>query len=230
MDSIPQKQIGKLPEKIKSAFGFGCNYLITVSDDIKLTSYCYSEGNLINSECVIGSEYLKDLDNIVNFSDHHIIGLNRRVNSGQLWSFPISTDARRILPMDKVFGTADGADFSNIISFKKRLYCLSPLGELTIYSLSDSLEWKSNGIISLVSGWNYPILFGYQNSLIAIDEEGGMWKYPLHNNGQPSLPKKIGTGWNIFQKVVVLGGDLLCIDKNGTVWQLKFNSNGYSTH
>jgi len=229
LGNIPQKQIGKLPEKIKSAFGFGGKYLITVSDDMQLTSYRYSGGNLGNSVHVRGSEYLKNLDNILNFSDHHIVGLNREVNGGQLWSFPISTDAGKILPMDKVFGTAGYADFSEIISFKNNLYCLTPLGELKIYPLSDSLEWKSNGIMSIVSGWNYPILFGYQNSLIAIDKEGDMWKYPLLKNGQPGLPKKIGTGWNIHQKVVVLGDDLLCVDKDGTVWQIKFNNNGYWT-
>ena len=227
LGNIPQKQIGKLPGKIKSAFGFGGKYLVTVSDDMQLTSYRYTGDNLGNPVHVVGSEYLMNLDNIVNFKDHHLVGLNREVNGGQLWSFPISTDAEKILPMEKVFGTAGYADFSEIISLKNNLYCLSPLGELKIYPLTDSLEWKSNGFMSLVSGWNYPILFGYHNSLITIDEEGGMWKYTLFNNGQPGLPKKIGTGWKIYQKVVVVGDDLLCVDKEGAVWQTKFNSNGY---
>lgn len=227
--NIPRKEIGKLPSEIKSAFGFGGKYLITVDNERKLTSYRYSGGNLSRSEPIEGSEYLKGLDNILNFRDHHIVGLNREINRGQLWSYPISADARRISPMDKVFGTAGYADFVEIFPFENNLYCLSPSGELKLYPLSDSMEWGPQPVRSLGSGWNYPILFGYRKSLIAIDENGNMWEYPLLTNGQPGLPKKIGTGWGIYEKIVVIGDDLLCIDKNGTVWQIKFSNNGYWT-
>lgn len=226
LDSIPQKQIGKLQGSIVSVFGYDDKYLISVSDDLVLTAYRYLEDNLGNSVPVEGSSYLKDLDIILNFRDHHIIGLNRRINGGQLWSFPITTDAGKILPMDKVFGTAGYAEFSNIISYENNLYCLTSSGELKNYPLTDSMEWRSHAIRSMGSGWNYPILLGYENSLIAVDKEGDMWKYPLLDDGLPGFPKLIGRGWHINDKIVVMGNDLLRVDKKGVVWRIAYSDFG----
>lgn len=226
MTSIPQKKIGRFPENSASVFGYGDKYLITVSDDEKLTAYRYWEDNLGNSLPVEGSPYLKDLDNICNFRSHHIIGLNRNVNGGQLWGFPITADGGKILPMDKVFGTAGYGVFSEIIPFENYLYCLTPSGELKIYPLTDSLEWRFHAIRSMGSGWDYPVLFGYKHSFIAIDEKGDMWKFRLLTDGQLGLPKLIGRGWNSNDKIVVMGDDLLRIDKEGIVWRIAYSDFG----
>lgn len=89
------------------------------------------------------------------------------------------------------------------------------------------MEWSSPGVRSLGSGWNYPILFGYGNSLIAIDARGDMWKYILSNNGMPGIPVRIGTGWSRFAQIAVVGGDLLALDTNGVLWQIRFNEKGF---
>lgn len=225
--SVVCKRIGALPSETKSIFGFGSKYLIALDNKGQLTAYRYAGGNLGKGMPVEGSENLKEMDNILNFRDHHIVGLNRTVNKGQLWSFPFSANAKEVLPVDRVFGTFGYADFSEIIPFGNNLYCLYPSGELKIYPLSDSMEWASPGVRSLGSGWNYPILFGYDNSFIAIDERGDMWKYVLSDNGMPGIPFRIGTGWNRFTQIAAMGCDLLALDTNNTVWQIKFNGKGF---
>lgn len=226
-NTITNKQIGRLPSETKYIFGFGSKYLIASDNNGQLTVYEYTGRKLHKGLLIKGSENLKEMDNILNFRDHHIVGLNRTVNKGQLWSFPISSDASKISPVDKIFGTFGYADFSEIISLGNNLYCLLPSGELKIYPLSDSMEWSSPGVRSLGSGWNYPILFGYGNSLIAIDARGDMWKYILSNNRMPGIPVRIGTGWSRFAQIAVVGGDLLALDTNGVLWQIRFNEKGF---
>ncbi len=220
---VARKQIGRLPSGTAYILGMGGRYLIAADGDGGLAAYRYMGGKLGKGVPVEGAEHLEGMDNIRIFRDHHIVGLIRSVYKGQLWSFPITPDAGSILPMDKIFGTYGYGDFSDIYPFGNNLYCLYPSGELMIFPLSDRMEWIDPGVRSLGSGWNYQILFGYGNSLIGIEAGGDMWRYTLDRMGMPGIPVRIGSGWNCFTQIAVLGRDLAAMDTDGVVWQIKFD-------
>jgi len=220
--NVVRKKIGQLPSETKSVFGFGDKYLMVDGGNGKLTQYLYSGSSLGKATTVEGTENLEGQDIIMNFRDHHLVGLIREVNGGELWSFPISSDGR-VSPRNKVFGHPGYSIFSDIFPLGNNLYCLYPTGELTIYPLSDAIEWTSPGVRSLGSGWNYPVMFGYGNSILCIDTNGDIWKYALNAAGMPGIPSRIGSGWNGYAKIAVLGADLIALDKDGALWQIKFD-------
>ena len=228
--NVPRKQIGRLPSGTQSVFGFGDKYLIADGGNGELTRYRYTSSSLDEAIPMSVPDNLKEMTLLFNFRDHHIIGLYPNVANGQLWSFPISADEKSVETLDKVFGTAGYNILSDICPIGTNLYCRKPNGELLLYSLTESLEWATLGSHSLGSGWNHPMIFGYGNSLIAIDKEGVMWSYPVLKNGQLGWVTKIGTGWNLYDKIAVVGNDLLCVDKEGIVWQIQFNDEGFWIH
>ncbi len=172
-------------------------------------------------------ENLKEMDLLVDFCGHHIIGLYRAVADGQLIAFPFGEDNKSVGAMEKVFGTSGYNIFSDIFSVGTNLYCRKPNGELMVYPLTGDLDWANSGIRSLGSGWNHPVIFGYENSLIAIDVDGVMWSYPILGDGQLGLARKRGTGWDGHENIVVANGDLLCVDFRGTVWRIAFDDKGF---
>ena len=224
--SIVRKQVGRVPSDARAVFGLGGKYLVAVGGDGRLTKYRYSGGSLGKGASLAGAENLAEMDAVFSFRDRKLVGLCRRTGDGQLWSFPLGTDGRSVGTVEKVFGTSGYNIFSDIIPHGNALYCLKPDGELMLYPLTDAMEW-GGGIRSLGSGWNYDVVFGYKDSLIAVDGKGDMWKYPLLADGQTGLPRKIGSGWDCFPRIVVLGDDLLCIDKEGAVWHIKFSDQGF---
>lgn len=224
--SIARKQIGRIPSEARAVFGLGGKYLIAVGADGRLTGYRYSGGSLGKGAPLAGSENLAEMDAVFNFRDRKLVGLCRKAGDGQLWSFPLGADGRSVGAVETVFGTSGYNIFSDIIPHGNTLYCLKPDGELMLYPLTDMMEWGS-GIRSLGSGWNYSVVFGYKDSLIAVDNAGDMWKYPLLADGQTGLPRKIGSGWDRFPRIVVFGDDLLCIDKEGAVWRIRFGDQGF---
>lgn len=223
--SIARKQVGQVPSDVKALFRLG-QYLVAVGADGRLTGYRYSGGKLGKGISLAGAENLAEMDAVFNFRDQKIVGLCRKVADGQLWSFPIGSDGRSVGAVEKVFGTSGYNIFAEIVPFGNALYSLKPDGELMLYPLTDAMEW-GNGLRSLGSGWNYDVIFGYKDSLVAVDAKGDMWKYPLLTDGQTGLPRKIGSGWDRFLHIVVFGDDLLCVDTKGAVWRIKFGSQGF---
>lgn len=219
-----RKQIGSLPPDTKYIFGFGDQYLITVGNDGKLFRYRCSAGSIGKPIEVEGCENLNDADIILNFRDHHLVGLIRGIDRGQLWSFPISSDGCNVYPRDKIFGTGGYTEFCDIFPLGNNLYCRYPTGELKIYPLSDDMAWASPGVRSLGSGWGYPLLFGYDDSLIGIDEEGVVWKYLLNSDGMPGIPLRLGSGWGDYTKIAVVGNDLLALDNRHILWRIRFDN------
>jgi len=225
--NVVPKQAGKLPSGTKSVFGLGSKYLIANRGNGELTRYHYMGSSIGEATQVSVPDNLKDMALLVNFCDHHFIGLYRGASNGQLWSFPIGADGKSVETSDNIFGTSGYNIFSDIFPHGTNLYCRKPNGELMLYPLTESLKWADSGVRSLGNGWNHPVIFGYGKSLIVIDKEGIMWRYPIHANGMVGLATKIGTGWDVYNKIVVVGNDLLCVDKEDVVWQIKFKDEGY---
>jgi hypothetical protein len=222
--NVAVRKIGTLPAGAGSAFVLGNRYLIAENDG-ELSRRPYTGGNLGKAAPVAAPANLKEMDVMVNFMDRYIIGLYRGSGDGQLICFPIDTDAKSVGATEKVVGTSGYNIFSEIFTHGPNLYCRKPGGEMMIYPLTQSLEWGT--VRSLGSGWNHPVIFGYGNSLIAIDDKGTMWRYPILKDGQPGLPEKTGTGWNKYDRIVVAGDDLLCVDSDGAVWKMEFDEEGF---
>ena len=227
---VARKQIGRLPTGMKSVFGFGDKYLMTDEGNGKLTRYRYTGDRLDEATPVSVPDNLKEMSQLINFRNHHLIGFYRGASNGQLWSFPFGADGKSVGARESIFGTGGYNMFSDIFPHGTNLYCRKPGGELMLYPLTESLEWVYSGLAGLGSGFNHPILFCYGKSLMVITGEGVMWKYPILENGQLGFAAKTGTGWNLYDKIAVVGNDLLCVDKEGIVWQIKFSDEGYWVH
>ena len=227
---VARKQIGRLPPGIKSVFGFGDDGLIADEGNGKLTRYRYTGDSLDEAAPVSVPDNLKEMAQLINFRNRHLIGFYRGAGGGQLWSFPVRADGKSVGTRENIFGTAGYNMFSDIFPHGTNLYCRKPGGELMLYPLTESLEWIYSGLASLGGGFNHPILFGYGESLIVVTKEGVMWKHPILENGRLSTAAKIGTGWNLYDKIVVVGKDLLCVDKEGVVWRIRFHDEGFWVH
>ena len=227
---VTRQQIGQMSPEVKSVFGFGDKYLIVDGGNGELVRVTYTGSGFDEATPVSVPDNLKEMVLLVNFRDHHIIGFYRGAGNGQLWSFPISADGTSVGPLEKVFGSGGYNMFSEIFPYGTNLYCRKPGGELMLYPLTESLEWIFERVGSIGGGFNRPVIFGYGKSLMAVNREGALWKYPILEDGQLSSGKKIGTGWNHYDKILVVGDDLLCVDKEGVVWQIKFQEDGYWVH
>ena len=224
--TVTRKQIGHISPHPKSVFKWGDHGLLVIDQQGELSRYRYTGNRLTTETPPTGGNHLAEMDDIILFKNGKLIGLYRKTNNGQLWSFPVEADGGNIGPVEKVFGTSGYNIFSDITPYGNILYCRKPDGELMCYPLSDSMEWNGE-IRSLGSGWDYKVIFGYGNSLIVADKQGDLWKYPLLAQGQTGLPLKIGSGWNIFSQIVVFGNDLLCIEPSGDVWRITFGDEGF---
>ena len=227
---VARKQIGQLPKEMKSVFRFGDNYLMTDEGNGKLTRYRYTGDRLDEATPVSVPDNLKEMAQLINFRDHHLIGFYRGASNGQLWCFPFGADGKSVGSREKIFGTAGYNMFSDILPHGTNLYCRKPGGELMLYPLTESFEWIYAGLATVGGGFNHPILFDYGESLIVVTKEGVMWKYPILENGLLDVAARIGSGWNLYDKITVVGNDLLCVDKEGIVWQIKFRDEGFWVH
>ena len=54
-----------------------------------------------------------------------------------------------------------------------------------------------------------------------------MWIMPLTDSFQAGTRRKIGTGWDIYNKIFQCGEDLLAVDKNGDLWRYEFNPTAF---
>ncbi|MGJ7032927.1 DUF1735 domain-containing protein [Niabella hirudinis] len=77
------------------------------------------------------------------------------------------------------------------------------------------------------AGFNYSQGVAYpsvnSNALLFVNAAGELWYYPVSETGVPGTGKKIGTGWNVFRKIIVSGNDILALDGSGSVYRLAFD-------
>lgn len=70
-------------------------------------------------------------------------------------------------------------------------------------------------------------VMAYQHSLLALENNGRLWIYPMSADAVPGSRREIGSGWDLYEKVIVSGNDLLALDAAGDVYRYKFDTRGF---
>lgn len=83
----------------------------------------------------------------------------------------------------------------------------------------------------VASGFNYTQVLSYPsmnpNALICVNSNGDLWYYPVSQDGTPGTGKQVGSGWNIFKKIIVVGNDILALNNNNDLYRITFNPDSF---
>ena len=87
------------------------------------------------------------------------------------------------------------------------------------------------GAVQVASGFNYRQVLSYPsmnpNALVCVDPNGGLWYCPMSQAGVPGTAKQVGSGWNIFKKIIVVGNDILALNQFNDLYRISFSPNGF---
>lgn len=78
----------------------------------------------------------------------------------------------------------------------------------------------------LASGFNgFRQILSYQNNaLLTVDATGRLWYYPMSDQAEPGVRKLVGTGWQMYNKILVSDdGDILALEANGDLYRYDFD-------
>lgn len=214
---------GTVPYPAFALLSAGEGNVLHVSDSGKVSMYQFGKPGRGSVVAWNAPEGLSSMSLCLSVADRWLVGLNPHVSGGQLWVYPLDSNACRVEGEFKVLGTSGYNIFSDIVSSGYNLYCRRHDGELLLYPLTAAMEWSSSGVRSLGRGWDFPVLFGFHNCLIAVDPDGVMWRYELNAGGEPRLPHKIGEGWDKYSEIIVTGDTLVAVDRRGCVDRISFN-------
>jgi Domain of unknown function (DUF1735). len=74
----------------------------------------------------------------------------------------------------------------------------------------------------------YKQVLSYQNNaLLALEENGNLWYYPMSELAVPAARKQVGSGWDMYEKIIVSGADILALDGAGDIYRYRFNPSGF---
>lgn len=89
-------------------------------------------------------------------------------------------------------------------------------GELKTWYALDDATWGSPNGATVATGFEkYELLTWFNSNLLAIDQEGYLWRITLKANGEPNIYRKIGSGWDRFTSIMGMGTRLLCLNHTG---------------
>ena len=140
-----------------------------------------------------------------------------------LFSFRI--DANHELPQANPFWLGDFWDKYKIIPFKEYFLTVDNEGIMRRQPvLTDVNAPKTQVAI----GFNiYKQIITYKNFLLASEENGKLWIFPMSEDGVPGTRRQVGEGWDVYEKIIASGDDILALDDQGDVYRYKFNPNGF---
>lgn len=107
------------------------------------------------------------------------------------------------------------------------------LWRMDAYTFWDQASWWTVPRVQVVaSGFNYTQILSYPsmnpNALVCLDANGGLWYYPVSQDGSSlGTGKQVGSGWNIFKKIIVVGNDILALNKTNDLYRISFDPNGF---
>ncbi len=61
------------------------------------------------------------------------------------------------------------------------------------------------------------------NALLCLTAGGDLWYYPTSTAGVLGAGKKVGSGWNVFKKIIVSESDILALSSTNGVYRLPFD-------
>jgi len=106
------------------------------------------------------------------------------------------------------------------------------LWRMDAYTFWDQASWWTVPRVQVVaSGFNYTQILSYPsmnpNALICVNNAGDLWYYPVSVDGVPGTGKQVGSGWNIFKKIIVVGNDILALNSANDLYRITFDPDGY---
>lgn len=73
----------------------------------------------------------------------------------------------------------------------------------------------------------YREVISFKNNLMAVKSDGTLWIYPVSENGQLGSAKQIGTGWNLFKKIIVTEHGVLALDEAGDLYRFEIDTDEF---
>lgn len=115
-------------------------------------------------------------------------------------------------------------------------YVMIPFGEYMLTVQSDGVLRRQNmythpnaSKIEMGSGFNgFKQILSYKNNaLLALDNSGSLYLYPVTSEMTLDARRLVGTGWDLYRQIMVVGDDILGLDLQGQIYRYEFNPNGF---
>ncbi len=193
----------------------------------RLLVYVPDEDGLFAEEPVIIGTGWENVKHLIYFDNDRLITIKE--SNGELWQFPLDYHS---YSFNQEGIKSIGAGWGNVTLLTTFDHYVLPVDgdNITRFPLDANGNWDWGGIGAIgTGGWAaFTSIFQYRNSLMAIEPNGDMWEYPVTMSGTLGARTKVGSGWDMYVKVIPFGvSDLLALDNNGDLWRYEFNTAGF---
>ncbi|MDI9605909.1 MAG: DUF4998 domain-containing protein [Bacteroidota bacterium] len=156
------------------------------------------------------------------YDDGKFIGAN---NNGRVHMFTIENYQLAYVYQGSNNYFARGFTHPAYLPARGFFYSVSAVGLVQSWFIQNNATWSNPSSITVANEFPYraAVLFEY-NTLVAIDNDGGLWSVPISSTGLFRGLSKIGSGWNRFPNIITLGKKLYAVDGNGDFYEFDFNA------
>ena len=89
-------------------------------------------------------------------------------------------------------------------------------GDLKTWLAQEDATWGSPNGSTVGTGFDkFSVLTVYENGLLGIDQQGGLWRITTNLEGAPNLQTKVGGDWGRFVQFVPIGSAVLALSESG---------------
>ncbi|SDC19674.1 DUF1735 domain-containing protein [Niabella drilacis] len=112
-------------------------------------------------------------------------------------------------------------------------YLITPFGDYLFTRDNGGTLWRQPMFSKInvnrtqvATAFDYTQIVAYPstnpNALICVNAAGDLWYYPV-TGGVPGAGKKVGTGWNVFRKIIVRGNEILALGQTNGLYAIAFD-------
>lgn len=150
----------------------------------------------------------------------------RNIPPAGLFRFTISNDYElEQMPDWEDFWLGDGWDRWVIIPHKEHFFLIDDKGDLLRMS---SLSFENAPKTTVIPSFGeHKQVLSFKDYLLALKPDGSLWLYPVKSNGDLGTAQELGSGWNKYERIVVVENDILAFDGNGDVFRYEIDPNGF---
>lgn len=215
-----------LPKKV---YSFGSNkngHFFTKDDDLihvdvsgNMWLYRFNEDKSFDAPSLITTEW-------ANFTSVFYLPNNRIFRyDGYRVDIMTIDDGYNVIALAWYVGAGwTPLNINRLMPFKDfALIMTNTSGVLLKLGINASNGWVG-GFDQIATGFEaYRKIIPFGNTILAIDNSGGLWHMTLSDNFELGVRTRIGSGWNKYIDVINQGSGLLAIDENGDMWSYDFN-------
>lgn len=150
----------------------------------------------------------------------------RNIPPAGLFRFTISDDYElEAMPDWNDFWLGDGWDRWVIIPHKEYFFLIDDKGDLLRMS---ALAFENAPKTTVIPSFGeHKQVLSFEDYLLALKPDGSLWLYPVKSNGDLGAAQELGSGWNKYERIVVVGQDILAFDEKGDVFRYEIDPNGF---